>query len=436
MSQKLTTKDQIGFGLMMFAFFLGAGNWIFPPMAGYLSGENMPLAVFGFLMTAVGLPLLSLLAIAKVRGGSDALAWALPPALRTLFGLAIYLILIPMFGMPRTALVAYEMGVQPFVDSSALLLGGFSVLYFIVAIAMAFSRGRLLDVVGQMLTPVLVVLVAVIGWSVFFNPIGDSGVAVDAYATAPVLQSFVDGYQTMDALAAIMFGILFLDILRRKGVTEEASQRTALLRGGFIAAAGLSMVYLILFKLGANAHGIATEPSNGGAIFAQYVAAQFGVAGQVMLAFVIGIACLTTAAGGLSAFGSFIESKWPAVGYRNGVLGAGIVCILVANIGLEMLLGISLPPLFVAYPIGMSLVLMNLWGERNPQPKKSTRIVLAVATIFALLDGAKIAGVDMSSFNWIPGFEYGMAWVIPTTMAALICQFAFKKSEVAQTVNG
>ncbi|MFB0975148.1 MAG: branched-chain amino acid transport system II carrier protein, partial [Tolumonas sp.] len=153
---------------MTFAFFLGAGNIIFPPMAGYLAGENMGFAMVGFLVTAVGLPLATLLAIASAGGGLLTMTRMLPAWVGTSIAIATYIIIGPAFATPRTGLVTYEMAVKPFIGSydSQLVLTLFSVAYFGLTLFLSLNQGKLLDAVGKILTPVLALLLAVLGIAV------------------------------------------------------------------------------------------------------------------------------------------------------------------------------------------------------------------------------------------------------------------------------
>lgn len=183
---QMSIGDTLGLGFMTFAFFLGAGNLIFPPFAGMLAGENMPLAMLGFLITAVGLPLVGLIAVAKAQGKVMTM---LPVFAATALAIAIYIIIGPAFAAPRTGLVAYEIGAKPFIDNTTttMLVGNvelnlsqliYTLCFFTVTMLLALFPGKLLDSVGKVLTPILLLLLVSLAASVLFLPASDVGLAV------------------------------------------------------------------------------------------------------------------------------------------------------------------------------------------------------------------------------------------------------------------
>ncbi|QSA19243.1 branched-chain amino acid transport system II carrier protein, partial [Vibrio furnissii] len=151
MKQTLKLTDIAALGFMLFAFFLGAGNIIFPPLAGQMAGENLMPAMGGFLLTAVGLPLVAIIAVAIAGGSWQHLTKDLPAKVATLIAVLIFIIIGPAFAAPRTGLVAYEMAVSPlFAETSQMHLTAFSVLFFVVAMFFSWSQGRLIDLIGKL----------------------------------------------------------------------------------------------------------------------------------------------------------------------------------------------------------------------------------------------------------------------------------------------
>lgn len=418
MDKSLKPLDVVALGFMTFAFFLGAGNMIFPPLAGFYAGDNLLPAIAGFLLTAVGLPLLGLMAIAKASGGLPTLGRFLPKRASTLLGLVIYVILVPAFGIPRTALVAYEMGVLPFIESAgSITLALFSLFYFSIALFFALKEGQLIDNVGKIIAPILLLLLVVVGVGVVIAPQGEVGIAQADYATSPFAKGFLDGYMTMDALAALMFGLLIIHALRNKGVNDSNKQFKYLAIAGLIAGTGLALVYIALFYLGATSHLVTPSPDNGGQIFTEYVAAIFGPAGQLVLAAVVSLACLTTAIGGISAFGDYINDLKPTISYRIVVIVAATICLVVANIGLSQLIALSIPILMAVYPVAIALVLLTLVANRLKNPRLTYAVTLSVAFVFGIFDGFSAAGLELVLLHAIPMFDEGLAWVLPTLLA-------------------
>ncbi|MBE4470634.1 branched-chain amino acid transport system II carrier protein [Vibrio parahaemolyticus] len=427
MKQTLKLTDIVAVGFMLFAFFLGAGNIIFPPLAGQLAGENLLPAMFGFLLTAVGLPLITIVAIAVAGGSWDHLTQDLPKKAAVLMAALIFIIIGPAFAAPRTGLVAYEMAVKPFfVEASQAHLTAFSVIFFAVAMLFSWFQGRLIDLIGKVLTPALFVGLIILAVAVFLDPQGYMIGARGEYLTQPLTKGFLEGYNTMDTFASLMFGMLMVDALRGKGITERSATTKYLIFAGCIAAAGLAFVYISLFYLGATSATVAAGADNGGLILSQYVQALFGPYGQIVLSVIVLLACLTTAIGLISACSDFFSSK-TSLSYKQWVLINGAVCALVANVGLAQLISLSVPVLFALYPVAIALVALTFVRSKLPNPRFAYRAVLLVSLLFALVDAAKVAGLDVSAFNVLPLFEVGMGWVLPT-LAAIICMFFISKS--------
>ncbi|WP_213882482.1 branched-chain amino acid transport system II carrier protein [Vibrio crassostreae] len=427
MKQSLKLTDIMALGFMLFAFFLGAGNIIFPPLAGQLAGDHFLPAMSGFLLTAVGLPLITIVAVAVAGGSWGHLTKDLPKQAATIMAVLIFIIIGPAFAAPRTGLVAYEMAEQPFfIDASQAHLTLFSIAFFVVAMFFSWSQGKLIDVIGKVLTPVLFVGLVVLAIAVFVNPQGDVLVAHGEYITQPLTKGFLEGYNTMDTFASLMFGMLIVDAIRSKGITDRAATTKYLISAGCIAAAGLAFVYISLFFLGATSATVAAGADNGGAILSLYVQSLFGPSGQLVLSVIVLLACLTTAIGLVSACSDYFSSLTP-LSYKTWVIINGVACATVANVGLSQLISLSVPVLFALYPVAIALVALTFLRSRFPNPKAAYRVVVLVSLLFALIDGAKVAGVDVSALKMLPLFEIGMGWLLPTT-AAIICMFFVGKS--------
>ncbi|MGY3865614.1 branched-chain amino acid transport system II carrier protein [Aeromonas bivalvium] len=417
MTKSLTLSDVLGLGFMTFAFYLGAGNIIFPPLAGFLAGENMTLAMFGFLVTAVGLPLITILAVAKAGNGWAGMTKLLPVGIASALAVAIYIIIGPAFAAPRTGLVAYEMGLKPFLGemgAQGLLI--YTLVFFGAAILVSLNQGRLMDAIGKLLTPVLMLLLLVLAIGVFVAPQGTMPVAVADYQNDAFIKGILEGYNTMDTLASLMFGALIVDILRKKGINDYQSQFKYLAIAGVISAIGLAVVYISLFQLGNSAAGVATDTSNGGAIVSAYVLSLFGQPGQFILAAIITLACFTTAVGLISACADFFHNL-TGMAYRKLVVILGAACALVANVGLSQLISLSIPVLVAIYPVAVALVLVTFLKGYFGRPRLTFRLVLAVAFLFGCLDGLGAAGMKMDAFAFLPLFDKGLAWLLPTLVA-------------------
>ncbi len=414
----MTVLDTLGLGFMAFALFLGASNFIFPPLIGVLSGENLVQSMLGFLISAVGLPLITLVAVAKAKGNMVEL---LPPFVGLLLMAVIYIVLGPAYAIPRTGLVAYEIGLKPFIsEPSDVMQFYYTLLFFGLAMLFALYPGRLLDTIGKVLTPAMIFLLLILAGSLFFFDHTVFQAAVGKYAHQPFISGFLDGYNTMDALGSIIFGMLLIETLKSKGVTKPADQSKYLIAAGFIAALGLIVVYTSLFVLGGLTGTMLESAENGGMILTTYVQHIFGGYGLVILAIVVTLACLTTAVGLLSSCAQFFQKIVPSWSYKQLVIGLTITCVVISNVGLEQLIQVSIPVLYIAYPVAVVLVALTFVRDRFAAPEMSYKLCLVIAFFYGLLDALKAIGMDLSFIYELN--EEGLGWVLPSfiVMCALL----------------
>lgn len=418
----LKTVDVLALGFMTFALFLGAGNIIFPPSAGMAAGEAVWSAALGFLITGVGLPLLTVVALARVGGGMAQLTAPLGRRAGLLFAVAVYLAIGPLFATPRTAVVSFEMGLAPFAGNQPLPLALYSVVYFAVALFLALNPGRLLERVGKLITPILIVGLLVLGGAAIFAPAGEVGTVAPDYQAAPLMQGFLQGYLTMDTLGALVFGIVIATAIRDHGVDMAHRVTRYSIMAALIAAIGLALVYLALFRLGATSQGIAGEAQNGVQILTAYVQYTFGTPGSLLLALVITLACLTTAVGLIAACGEFFSSQF-ALSYRTVVVVVSLFSLLVANLGLTQLISISVPVLVGLYPLAIVLVLLSLADGLWLHAPRVFVPVMAMTLVFGVAEGLAAAGFAAV----VPGFlarlplaEHSLGWLLPVALALLL----------------
>ena len=443
LSQKLTSTDVMAIGLMTFALFLGAGNIIFPPYLGYTAGTELIAAMLGFLLTGVGLPLLGVVACARIGGGLEKLTAILPTRFALIFSVVLFLAIGPLFALPRTAVVSYELGVLPFLgESGSLSLAVLSVAFFAVALYFALFPGRLVESVGKLITPMLVAVLVVITVGVFMYPQGELGAPADSMISQGFFNGFREGYQTLDALAALVFGVVIINAIRSKGVTEPGQISRYTLIAGLIASIGLSLVYLVLGYIGAISHELVAVPDNGAQIISQFVNAVFGAWGRVVLATTVILACLTTAIGLLSACGAYFSRAFPALNYGSWVLLCGLISALIANVGLNTLLKVTIPALLIIYPVAIALLVVSLLKPALPRPKLVMTFVLFPVGLISLIEGlhaAKLVFVEpiFSLLGYLPLQEQGLAWLLPGLVSGVLgLLFSLRADNVATSVEG
>lgn len=417
--QTLQWSDITGLGLMIFSFFLGAGNLIFPPLAGQLAGWHVGWTLSGFVLSGVLLPLAAIVAIAY-RGSFSAMLCDLPKGVKVVVTITIFSLIGPLLITPRTGVVVYDLVFKPLLaDSLNVAQYGITAAFFTLTLLLCWSRGRLIDRIGKVVTPVLLLLLVGLTAGVILMPQGVVQSPQAAYQAHPLIAGLINGYQTMDIFGALMFGSLIIESLRSKGITDYRRRCHYLVLSGVIAAVGLAWAYISLFWLGATSVTVAPHAATGSQILTAYVQALWGLWGQGVLGVVVILACLTTAVGLLSGFSDYLASI-TSRSYRFWIVLSSIVSALIANLELTTLITLSQPVLFAFYPVAIALVILTFVRQRLSHPVLSCRLVLGVALLSGVLDALRVMGVELSILRCIPGFEQGVGWVIPLLSLLLI----------------
>lgn len=418
----LKTRDIVALGFMTFALFLGAGNIIFPPSVGLAAGQFQWSAALGFLLTGVGLPLLGIVALARVGGGLDTLTSPIGRIAGTLMGLSIYLTIGPFFATPRTATVSFEVGMAPFTGNTPGALLAFTIGYFALVMVLSLFPGKLMDNIGKIITPALLLVLAVLGGAACIAPAGDITTPAAAYnnAGAALAQGFLMGYQTMDALASLVFGIVIVAAIKTAGVTDTKLHTRYTIMAGVIAAIGLSLVYLSLIYLGAMSGTVVPADASGVQILTTYVQDVFGTSGIILLAAVILLACLTTGVGLVSACSAYFSALM-GVKYRTVVIVMSVFSAVVANQGLAQLIAVAIPVLVCIYPVAIALIVLGLLSGMWKHQRRVFIPVMLVALIFGIVDAIKAIGWSVPAiFDSLPGSAMALGWVLPVVIVLIV----------------
>ena len=420
----LPTRDIIALGFMTFALFLGAGNIIFPPSVGLAAGEFQWSAALGFLLTGVGLPLLGVVALARVGGGLDTLTSPIGKAAGTLMGLAIYLTIGPLFATPRTATVSFEVGMAPFTGNTPGALLAFTIGYFALVMALSLFPGKLMDNIGKLITPALIGVLAILGLAAFVAPAGDISTASADYAShgKALAQGFLQGYQTMDALASLVFGIVIVAAIKAAGVTDTRLHTRYTIYAGMIAALGLGLVYVSLVYLGGMSGTVVEAGASGVQILNTYVNSTFGTAGIFLLAAVILLACITTGVGLVSACSAYF-SELLGIPYRAVVVAMCLFSTAVSNQGLAQLIAVAVPVLVGIYPPAIALIALGLLSKRFQRPARVFIPVMGVALVFGVVDAIQAAGFEAlvpAALHALPGSAIGLGWSLPVVVTLIL----------------
>ncbi|MET3319362.1 UNVERIFIED_ORG: LIVCS family branched-chain amino acid:cation transporter [Peribacillus simplex] len=411
--------DTLFIGLMLFSMFFGAGNLIFPPFLGASSGTSFWPAIAGFVATGVGLPILVLLAVSLVKGGAQTIGARVHPIFSTLFMVVIYLSIGPFLAIPRNANVAYEMGFKPYLGDSmnqSLFLFLFTAVFFTIVYVISLNPKKMETFMGRWITPTLLlamVILCVVGFVKLDAPFQ---APTDAYATGAFSKGFIEGYNTMDALAALAFGIVILTSIQQRGISDRKQLTRYTLKAGLIAGVLLSLVYISLGVMGAR---MAADGSfeNGTEILTVASTLLLGTGGKILLGVIFTLACFTTVVGLTTACGQYFSNLIPKANYKTLILIVTLVGFILSNMGLNQILKVSVPFLVMAYPLTIVLIVLTFFSRHFKNPKKVYRSAMIFTGVFALIDGLNAFGLPLGPVQTfsdaLPLSSYGMEWIIP-----------------------
>ncbi|MHA3090595.1 branched-chain amino acid transport system II carrier protein [Acinetobacter brisouii] len=413
---KLNIRDIIALGFMTFALFIGAGNIIFPPIVAQQAGEHVWLAAAGFLITAVGLPVLTIMALSRVEGSIETLSAPLGRFSSLLLTIVCYLAVGPLFATPRTATVSYEIGFSSYFGNSPMHLFIYSCIYFTIVGIISLYPNKLLDTIGHVLAPLKIVALAILCIATLVFPILVSPPAVHNYIQQPMSEGLVNGYLTMDTLGALVFGIVIVQAIQSRGVSDKKLIMRYAIIASIMAGVGLTILYLCLFRLGLQSYAFITTATNGAEILHAYVQHTFGDIGSLFLTVLIFLACTVTAIGLTCSCAEYFH-ELTKISYKLLVLVLVLFALLISNLGLTKLIAFSVPVLTAIYPPAIVVILLSfLWKFFN-RPSLIVMPVTAVALVFGVFEGLKASSLS----NLVPGFlsqlpldAQNLAWLIPS----------------------
>ncbi|WP_188454669.1 branched-chain amino acid transport system II carrier protein [Virgibacillus oceani] len=415
-------KDTFIIGFMLFALFFGAGNLIYPPTLGIDSGTSYWSAIIGFVITGVGLPILAVTAISFVKNDARELADKVHPLFGLIFTSIVYLAIGPFFGIPRAATVAFEMSVEPFTSNGAASLFIFTTIFFILVFVVSLNPSKMVDRIGQYLTPILLIAIVALsvgGFLLLDSPLSQPS---DKYSDSPLFTGFVEGYLTMDAIAALAFGIIVVNAFKERGVTTQPELVRSTLKAGLITGIGLITVYGSIGWIGAKMAATGSY-SNGGDILSNAAGLMFGNFGALLLGIIVTLACFTTSVGLVVACGQFFM-KITKIAYKWIILIVTIASYLIANQGLNTIISYSVPVLVFIYPIAIVLILLTFTQKLFNGSAAVYRGAILLTAITSLYDGLVAFGFELNSITPImeklPFFSLGLGWVVPAIIGGLI----------------
>ncbi|HCE8947285.1 TPA: branched-chain amino acid transport system II carrier protein [Morganella morganii] len=420
-----STKDMLVLGMMVFALFLGAGNIIFPPMAGYHSGTDWFSASLGFIVTGVVLPFLTLITVA-VKGRGERLSADLPRWVSVTFWVALYLILGSTFAMPRVTNTAYELGFLPlgFVEKSTASHLIFAFVFNFVSMFFMLKQGTMISAIGKFMTPALLFLLVAVGIAVVRTPLSPINEPINQYVDFAFFSGIVDGYQTMDVLSAMAFGGIVARALASRGITSPQDVVVITIKAGLIAVGLLAALYICLFYLGATSDAVSQTATNGGQIFSRYVDALYGALGTWLMCGIVLLASMTTFVGVTSACADFFATFNPRLDYRFWVVVSTLLTTIVSTFGLDTLLRVTIPVLLLIYPTTVALVFLQFARRKMRNPRFTYGFTVAVLVVMSAFDTLNNIGLlsenVLAVLHRMPLFKEGIGWLLPGVIAFII----------------
>ncbi|MDJ1091401.1 branched-chain amino acid transport system II carrier protein [Macrococcus caseolyticus] len=433
---KLTFKENMFIGSMLFGLFFGAGNLIFPIHFGQTAGSNVWLTNLGFLITAIGLPFLGIIAIgiSKTNGVFD-ISNRVNRSYAYIFTILLYLVIGPLFALPRLATTSFEIGFSSYVteQNGKLILFIFSLLFFLVAWMFSRKPSKILDYIGKFLNPVFLFLLGVLMLLAFIKPMGSIGSAPiqTDYQSNAVLKGFIDGYNTLDALASLAFGIIIVTTIKKLGITNPAHIAKETVKSGFISIILMGLIYTLLALMGTMSLGQFKVSENGGIALAQIAHYYLGDYGIILLSLIIIVACLKTAIGLITAFSETFTELFPKRNYLMFATVVSIVSFVIANVGLTKIITYSIPVLMFLYPLAITLILLTLFSKYFNHSRTVYQFTTYFTMIAAFVDGLKASpefiantafakGIVNFGDHYLPLSSIGMGWVLPAVIGFVI----------------
>lgn len=411
-------------GFALFSMFFGAGNTIFPPWVGLVAGPEWFTGFICYYMADVGLALVAVYAMLRTRS-IDKVETIMVRLGKTPAKVMMAVILIcigPLLAMPRTCATTFSMSVAPLVGADSLTASLlFTALFFGLTLAFSIKESSLVDLVGRYLTPVLILaLLSMIGLGIA-SPMGPISASSFAADTANVAWTGVSaGYQTLDVLAVIAFGMLVVNAMKARGYAEPRMQFISVALASLVAGAALFIVYGGLCYVGATASGLYPPDMDKGQLVANIAARIFGPAGAALLTVIIGLACLTTAIALAGSMGTFFnlltKGRLP---YKRGVVISCLMSAVIANFGLESIINLAAPILTVVYPGVLAVIVLSLF-DRQIAKDNVFRFAAAgaMAVSFCEVMGWYWPGA-FAFITHLPLQAYGFGWLGPSALCAL-----------------
>ena len=453
MKKKLNFNQTLLVGSLLFGLYFGAGNLIFPIELGQNSGFNLYKVVLGFIISGVGLPLLGVVASAISKNDSlFEMGKTVGNKFAYFFTTALYLTIGPFFAIPRTSTVAFEVGIASNISEEKikLFLFIFSLIFFLIVLAFALKPVKIMDNIGKILTPTFLILLSILVLFSIFKPMGALGQnePIKVYQNNPLFKGILDGYNTMDALASLAFAIIIISSIRNLGVTDSNQVAKETLKSGLICLIAMSTVYVSLAFMSSSSVNIMDLGNNGGRILSHISFYYLGNFGKILLAAIVIVACLKTAIGLIIACSQIFMEMYPnSLSYKTYAMIFTFISFLIANLGLQKIISLSIPVLMYLYPLAIVLIFLSLAYPIIGKNKKIFTLTILFTAIFSIFDFLKALPENISkkesiskivgfAKDYLPAFDLGFGWFVPSLVGLILALIIiFVKKEKLKEIN-
>ncbi|MBU3181079.1 branched-chain amino acid transport system II carrier protein [Clostridium psychrophilum] len=424
---KNSTKHSLVIGFALFAMFFGAGNLIFPPFLGKAAGNAFFASIIGFLITGVGLPLTGIIACAKINGTYNKMANRVGRKFSIITSVALILVIGPLFAIPRTAATTFELGVHPLFASVPQNV--VVILYFAIALAFVLKPSSIIDNVGKILTPALLLMLAIIIFKGIIDPIGP---IVNTSYKNGFSKALIEGYQTMDVMASVVFAGIIISSVKAKGYKNATDIMKMTIKSALVAVTGLTFVYGGLMYIGTQTSTLFPPNIARTSLVTQLVKLDLGSIGSVILSLCVSLACLTTAIGLLASGAQFFSKLSKNIlPYKPTAIILAVVSGLLATNNVDSIVTLAGPVLQILYPIVIVLIIITLLGDKV-KSNMVVAITIYTTLLISILD--TINGIYANSIGFIkfiPLASAGFSWILPTLIAFVISSILVKPKEDA-----
>ena len=446
MKRDLTLKETVVITSMLFGMFFGAGNLIFPAKVGLDAGSNMWSAFAGVFITAVGIPMLAVVGLGLSRSeGVVELSQRVSRKYSLFFCTLLYLTIGPLFAIPRCASTAFSVGAVNLLpqEGERLYLALFSLVFFAVVLYFSLKPGGIMTWIGKWLNPVFLVFLAVLVIAALAKPISSISAVTPAenYASSgsAFFRGFLEGYNTLDALSGLAFGIVVIDVVRKNGISQPERVAVNTAKAGIFSCLFMGLIYLFITLICAQSAPVCAGADNGGTVLGTIANHYFRSAGSVLMTLIVTFACLKTAIGLVTSCSKAFVDMFPkGPGYTVWAVVFSLVSFGIANFGLTTIVSWCVPVLMFLYPLAITLILLSLSGKfigTNPTVYRTTTAFTLIAAVFdmigavsGMIPGSRVlAGLKAFAGNILPLYDLGLGWILPAAIGFLAGLLLAKK---------